>query len=447
MKDASVKKNKTTLIVAFNILVISLLGSSARAQDLSGDWQGVLKGSAPGADLRLVLRISKGSNGELRAMLYSIDQAPEGLDGAAVSALTVQGTDFKFAIESLHASYQGKLSPDGKSVKGTWTGRRVSPLDFERATEATAWHFQLPQHSVSFVTVDKDVKLEVLDFGGSGRPMIFLAGLGATAHVFDKVAPNFIANHHAYAITRRGFGASSAPAPANDNYSADRLGDDVLAVMDFLKLNQPVLVGHSIAGEELSSVGSRHPEKVSGLIYLDAGYAYAYYDRARGDFTLDAIELRKKLEQMMLGGGKQTPAELVQELLQTSLPQIEKDLRAEQEEIQVRPMPAGSGQRSEAPPLIKAIFEGQRKYTDIRVPILAFFAVPHDQGQTFKDDPAARARLEAWEMARMQALVKAFETGLPSARVVRLPQANHWVFQTHEAEVLREMNAFLNSLH
>ena len=39
----------------------------------------------------------------------------------------------------------------------------------------------------------------------------------------------------------------------------------------------------AIAGEELSSVGSRHPKRVAGLIYLDAGYGYAFYDSARGD--------------------------------------------------------------------------------------------------------------------------------------------------------------------
>jgi pimeloyl-ACP methyl ester carboxylesterase len=60
------------------------------------------------------------------------------------------------------------------------------------------------------------------------------------------------------------------------NYSADQLGDDVLAVIEALKLNRPVLIGHSIAGEELSSVGTRYPDKVAGLVYLDAGYSYAY---------------------------------------------------------------------------------------------------------------------------------------------------------------------------
>lgn len=81
---------------------------------------------------------------------------------------------------------------------------------------------------VQFVTVEPRVQLEVLDWGGTGRPLIFLAGSGDTAHRFDGFAPQFVAQHHVYGITRRGFGASSKPAPANDNYSADRLGETFL---------------------------------------------------------------------------------------------------------------------------------------------------------------------------------------------------------------------------
>ena len=40
----------------------------------------------------------------------------------------------------------------------------------------------------------------------------------------------------------------------------------------------------------------------------------------------------------------------------------------------------------------------------------------------------------------------AFEDGLPSARVVLLPNASHFVFQSNAADVIREMNAFLGSL-
>src|ERR1700730_16720908 len=85
-------------------------------------------------------------------------------------------------------------------------------------------------HQVQTINVDKNVNLEVLDWGGSRRPLILLAGLGSTAHAFDQLAPNLPSSCHVYAITRRGFGASSQPAPGDGNYSADRLGDDVLAV-------------------------------------------------------------------------------------------------------------------------------------------------------------------------------------------------------------------------
>ena len=128
-------------------------------------------------------------------------------------------------------------------------------------------------HRTSFVTVEKDLRPEVLDWGGSGKPLVLLAGAGNTAHVFDDFAPKLASKYHVYGITRRGFGSS---VYSGSDYDADRLGDDVLAVIDSLKLRQPVLVGHSLAGEELSSVASRYPKRVAGLVYLDAAYAYAF---------------------------------------------------------------------------------------------------------------------------------------------------------------------------
>jgi non-heme chloroperoxidase len=62
-----------------------------------------------------------------------------------------------------------------------------------------------------FIEVQPDVKLEVLDWGGTGRNLVLLAGLGNTAHVFDSLGPKLAAHHHVIGITRRGFGQSSAP--------------------------------------------------------------------------------------------------------------------------------------------------------------------------------------------------------------------------------------------
>lgn len=182
-------------------------------------------------------------------------------------------------------------------------------------------------HSIRFVTVQDNVKLEVLDWGGSGRPMILLHGGNSTAHEFDTIAPKLTGSYHVYGITRRGCGASNAPEPTDANYTADRLGDDVLAVIGELGIDPPVLVGHSLGGQELSSIGSRHPERVAGLIYLDAAYQYAYYDRSKGFLDIDVNEVRRKLEQLEPGKRPQDPRSLIDELLQTDLPNLERTLR------------------------------------------------------------------------------------------------------------------------
>jgi pimeloyl-ACP methyl ester carboxylesterase len=406
-------------------------------QDISGDWQGTLKAGAQ--DIRIVLQIAKSTSGWTAKML-SIDQSQDRGAGAPATSFSLDGSNIKFAIGQAQASYTGTLSADGTSISGTWTQRQPLPLEFRRATKETAWTDPSP-HSVQFIGVESDIKLEVLDWGGSGRPLVLLAGLGNTAHVFDKLAPKLSATNHVYGITRRGFGASSAPSPSGDaTYAADRLGDDVLAVLDALKLNRPVLAGHSLGGEELSSVGSRHPERVAGLIYLDAGYSYAYYDRSRGDLGIDLADLRKKLDQLQPGKSPKDPRHLIEELLSTSLPGFERDLKE-----RLKNLPETPTAQPQVPPITQAILAGVQKYTDIRVPALAIYALPHATGQPYKDD-AARAAAEARDEATTGAQAKAFENGVPSARVVRLPHANHYVFFSNEADVLREMNAFLGNL-
>ena len=306
-------------------------------------------------------------------------------------------------------------------------------------------------HIVRLVTVEPGIKVEVLDWGGSGRPVVFLAGLGDRAHIFDQFAPKLTPEYHVYGVTRRGYGASSSPA---SGYEADRLGDDVLAVIDSLRLRKPVLIGHSIAGQELSSVGSRHPNKVGGLVYLDAGYSYAYYDRVRGDVLIDLLDLQRKLAQLQLAAlgqlqsdARKTPQELTQlikELLGTDLPRFEQQLR----ELQAHFAAALTPQTPlrPFPPVALAIFAGRQKYTEIHAPVLAIYALPHKVPAAIANDSVRRAAAEVMDLATMGAQANAFEKGVTSARVVRLPHASHYVFRSHEIEVLREIRAFIASL-
>jgi non-heme chloroperoxidase len=421
-------------LVFYYLALFALLPSSITAQDIAGDWQGTLHN---GQDLRLILHFDQTSKGSWKATLFSIDQTT---DGMPASSVNIQNSEIEFALPQFHLSYKGQLSSDGNSITGIMTQAKPDPLTFQRATKATAWERDPTPHTLSFVVADKDVKLEVIDWGGTGRPLIFLTGLGNNAHIFDRFAPKFIGKYHVYGITRRGFGASSTPPPLPSNYSADRLGDDVLAVMDTLHLTRPVLVGHSIAGEELSSIGSRYPDKVSGLIYLDAGYPYAFYDSVHGNVALDALDLKKNLEDLIVGSNSNKAAA---ELL-VDLPRFERELQKQQKDRASLPVPPPRPSAALGPS--EAMLLGEQKYTTINVPVLAIFAVPHDLGPIFADNPTAHAAMMASDSETTSTQSQAFETGIPSAHVVRIPNANHYVFFSNEAEVLKEMNAFLDKL-
>src|SRR3569833_4075911 len=127
-----------------------------------------------------------------------------------------------------------------------------------------------PAHpTAQFVQVERGVKLHYLDFGGDGPPLVFLAGLGNTAHAWDDFAPAFTDRFHVIAITRRGFGESDHPS---SGYETPRLVADILAVLDSLHLSRVSIVGHSIAGEEMTHLAATFPNRVDKLVFLDAAY-------------------------------------------------------------------------------------------------------------------------------------------------------------------------------
>ena len=296
-------------------------------------------------------------------------------------------------------------------------------------------------HSVRMISVEPTVGLEVLDWGGPGRPLVLLAGMGDTAHVYDTFAPKLTSKYHVYGITRRGFGASSKPEFVTANYKAARLGDDVLAIIAALHLGRPVLAGHSFAGEELSYIGFHHADSVAGLIYLDAAYSYALYDQAHGQIMLDGLRLQDMLQNIIPG---KIPSGNVR-----SLKEVQEQLKVVDREITeyLALLPASMaapGPRPDPPPYLYALFSGQESFPTINAPALAIFAVPHDFGPS--DNSPARAQMEARDLRITEYQLQAFETQVPKARVVRMPHASHYVFASNEGEVLREMDAFISTL-
>ncbi len=355
--------------------------------------------------------------------------------------------------------------------------------------EPTAWRDPSP-HGVKFVTVAPNVQLETLDWGGRGKSIVLLAGGGNTAHVFDEFATQLKGRYHVYGITRRGSPPSSVP---EDGYSGDQLGDDVVAALDALQLKEPVLVGHSFAGQEMSNVATRHPTRVAALIYLDAMHSWDAEYESQGFYRivqwrnqLDAF--RRKFDELVAEPWDSRP--LAREMLGTNLPQLQtilETLTRIENGRPPRPDPAPAdltdfravqawyarGSKVVLPesefrmmlatdeagrPTMKRrrprfvgpkIEAGKQRYPSVSVPALGIFAVMDDPGAANMQDPEQRANAQAYQWFQQQRAARSialFQRDLPHARLVRVERADHYVFLSNESEVLGHMNAFIATL-
>jgi non-heme chloroperoxidase len=79
-------------------------------------------------------------------------------------------------------------------------------------------------------------------------------------------------------------------------------------------------------------------------------------------------------------------------------------------------------------------------------PVLAIYTIPDDLGPPPKEHPELFEARKAEDAERVSAQADAFAEGNPQARVIRLANANHRIFQSNPQDVLREMNAFIATL-
>src|SRR5260370_34202641 len=135
-------------------LLVCALGSEAAttlyAQDIAGDWEGVLKMGSE--ETRHILRIAKGEGGGWNAKVFAIDQTKDWELGISV-AFAIRGSNLKFTIDRMQFTYEGKVSTDGASIAGTWTQGRPRSLAFKRATRDTASH-DPSRHRIQFIAAN-----------------------------------------------------------------------------------------------------------------------------------------------------------------------------------------------------------------------------------------------------------------------------------------------------
>jgi pimeloyl-ACP methyl ester carboxylesterase len=357
------------------------------------------------------------------------------------------------------------------------------------ANDASHWHDPSP-HKVRFITVDQDVRLEVLDWGGIGRPIVLIPGLGGSAHAFDDFAIQLKPYFHVFGVSPRGFGASSVP---KDGYTSDRLGDDLVAVIDSLKLKKPVLVGHSFGGLMLSSVATRYPDRIAGVIYLDAWHTYDKEWDAEGLYMI--VPWKKQLQKLQndLKTLEDEPFDakpIAHQFLDKSLPQMRaiaetilkieagrppftdptpSDLtsyaalrawyarvggvwvpEADTRQMFVAAPDGHPTMNSRSPDFVAAaMLAGKQRYNNIQVPALMIMAGMDEPKAFDPTDATAREAAEAftkYQDERSQRRIALFKRDVPNGRIVLFPKSTHLVYLSKEPEVVLEMRSFVESL-
>ena len=270
-------------------------------------------------------------------------------------------------------------------------------------------------HQVRWTTVDSSVRLEVLDWGGTGPPLVLL-GCYLTAHSYDEFAPELTNQFHVYGLTRRGIGASDKPAA---EYSVQRSADDLLDVLDSLKARTSLLVGNSCAGQVLTRFASQHSDRLNGLVYLDGASdpTTPAHDPPMPDPATLPRTLRRGLRITFPEGEQaaQTASPLV--------PEIRRSIT-----VDARVKPNYSGIRVP----VLAIYQAQRPFEeearefDIRT--------EQERAALRQEYDATRAMYARWQQDLLAAI--------PAARIVNLPGANLYMFLSNKADVQREIRAF-----
>jgi len=112
--------------LAFTWTPPAVAESTPNPGTLEGSWQGTL-GSGAGK-LRVVLTISKSSDGKFTGIFESVDQGAK----IPMDALSLSGGAVHFELKVVGGVYEGTLSKDGAEITGTWTQTGVpsQPLNF-----------------------------------------------------------------------------------------------------------------------------------------------------------------------------------------------------------------------------------------------------------------------------------------------------------------------------
>lgn len=104
---------------------------------------------------------------------------------------------------------------------------------------------------------------------GDGSPLLLVAGLGGSGRFWHAQVKTFAREFRVILHDHRGVGRSG-PGPTISN--AGEMADDLLRLMDVLKIDRAHLIGHSTGGAIGQHIALRAPERLASLV-LSASWA------------------------------------------------------------------------------------------------------------------------------------------------------------------------------
>ena len=303
-------------------------------------------------------------------------------------------------------------------------------------------------HKSDFVNVN-GISLHYLDWGGEGDALLFLAGMGCHAHIFDNFAPRFMDKFHVMALTRRGHGQSDHP---ETGYDIDTLTDDIRQFMHRVGIEKVILAGHSLAGLELSRFSALYPERVIKVVFLDAAFDYTsagYKDMLEKNPLLKfqppgANDDHYSIEDYITSTKRAYPA----------LAAIWSELLDEHVVHEVEIASDGKVIDRMTDAIAKALREQTiNSYTPehsrIYAPVLSIFAISNG-GYFISDDwmtETQRAEVNEFfdttQASWLRGNIEQFRQNVPHAKIVEIPQGHHYCFIKQEELVYEEMQKFL----
>jgi pimeloyl-ACP methyl ester carboxylesterase len=115
-------------------------------------------------------------------------------------------------------------------------------------------------------TIDLGGPVHYLDFGGSGRPMVLVHGLGGSALNWMDAAPLLAAHARVFALDLLGHGRTPC---GHLTSSVQHNAELIPRFIERLAAGSVVLVGNSMGGYLSMKVAARHPELVEAVVLVD----------------------------------------------------------------------------------------------------------------------------------------------------------------------------------